>query len=160
MAANRLISTVLVLGTVYLGPPLSSAARAAGEPDCFDAQIYASIARQTPTVIPDCGADCIIMRWPWILELNVERVIEGKVDSNPLTVLTVQHAYYADLGAGRWWLRRNSLGAFNVLKVSNSTPLPLCSEGAPPARPYIQPSNGKTLRDLEREGEEYYGKQP
>lgn len=138
-----------------------ASADTAAEPDCFDALIYASIVHQTPTVMPDCGDDCIIMSWPWVLELDVERVSKGNIALGPLTVLTVQHTdYRTDLGARRWWLRRNSLGLFNVLRLSEKTEIPHCAKDAQPARPYIKPADGKTLRDLVKEGEEYYGRHP
>lgn len=144
-----------------LGVTSARAGDISAEPECFDALVSASIERQTPTVVPDCGDDCIIMRWPWVIELDVERVIKGKVPSGTLTALTVQHTYYrTDLGATRWWLRRNSLGAFNVLHHDEKARLDRCPAEMPPAKPYIQPEDGRMLRDLVREGEGYYGKQP
>lgn len=132
----------------------------ASETECFDAEVSASISRQTPTVMPDCD-DCIIMRWPWIVELQVQRVHSGRLPRGQVTVLTVQHTYYRrDLGARRWWLRRNTLGAYNVLQPDEGETLQRCSADSPAARPYIQPSDGKTLEDLRREGEERYGPQP
>jgi hypothetical protein len=151
----------ILFGAAVIEPAAANVGSPAANPDCFDALVDAIIVRQTPTVVPECGDDCIIMRWPWIVELDVERVIRGKAPSTSLTVLTVQHTYYRTyLGARRWWLRRNSLGAFNVLSVDDKERLPRCTEGSPPAGPYIQPGNGRTLRDLAREGEEYYGRQP
>ena len=152
---------VMALGAAAVVPVAAHAGSTATDPDCFDALVYASIVRQTPTVFPDCGDDCIVMSWPWVVELDVERVIRGKVPSISLTVITVQHtSYRTDLGARRWWLRRNSLGAFNVLRLDDKARLPRCAEGSMPAKPYIRPGDGRTLRDLAREGEEYYGKQP
>lgn len=137
------------------------AAATGDEPECFDAQVYASITKQTPTVIPDCGPDCIIMRWPWILDLDVKRVLKGDVMSSHITVLTVQHTYYrSDLGARRWALRRNSLQTFNVLTGDRVAGLERCPRGTEPAKPYIRPPTGKTLADIAREGEAHYGKHP
>lgn len=148
----------LVTGLLAVAVLQPAAARARAS-DCFDAQVEASIVRQTPTVAPDCGLNCILMRWPWIIELEVERVIAGKVPSSPLTVLTVQHTYYrTDLGPRRWWLRRNTLGVFNVLSESEAKRLPRCPKDIPAAAPYIQPAAGRSLQDLAREGEEHYGK--
>lgn len=132
----------------------------ASEAECFDAEVSASISRQTPTVMPDCD-DCIIMSWPWIIELQVERVHAGRLEEGPTTVLTVQHTYYRrDLGARRWWLRRNTLGAYNALRPHEGETPQRCSADRPAARPYIQPADGKTLEDLRREGEEHYGPGP
>jgi len=139
-----------------LAPRPSNAASAWDKPDCFDAEVNAGIAQQTPTAVLGCGSNCIVMSWPWILKLHVERVIKGTLPSKatPLTVLTVQHAYYrTDLPPRRWWLRRNSLGVFNVIKIENGPPLPLCPGGSKPAKPYISLPTGKTLADVEREAE-------
>jgi hypothetical protein len=128
---------------------------AAIEAECFDAEVSATIVRQIPTVTPEC--DCIIMRWPWIVDLRVRRVHAGHVQRGPLTVLTVQHTdHRTDLGARRWLLRRNTLGGFNVVHDSDEGLLRRCSAGAPAARPFITPAQGQTLDDLRRAGEEYY----
>lgn len=149
----------LAIGVV-IGPAPASAASAGASSDCFDAIVTATILRQTPTVVPEIE-DEIVTHWPWVLELNVERVIEGTVDSSPLTVLTVQHTYYrTDLGSRQWWLRRNTLGALNVIRPKDAARLRRCPPGTSPAAPYIQPSNGRTLADEVREGEERYGRRP
>jgi hypothetical protein len=155
------VARSIFIALAFVGVSAARAGDVPAEPECFDALVSASIDRQTPTVVPDCGDDCIIMRWPWVIELNVERVIKGKVPSGTLTVLTVQHTYYrTDLGAKRWWLRRNTLGAFNVLHLDQKARSDRCPAGTLPAKPYIQPADGRTLRDLIRESEDYYGKQP
>ncbi|MDQ4086571.1 MAG: hypothetical protein M3177_00935 [Pseudomonadota bacterium] len=127
---------------------------AATEPNCFDADVSATIVRQTPTVMPECE-DCIIMRWPWIVDLRVNSVHVGSVGRGLLTVLTLQHAHYrTDLGARRWLLRRNTLGSFNVVHHPEGGTLPRCSADAPAATPFIRPADGETLEGLRREGEE------
>lgn len=155
--ASAIAAILMIAGT-----PVGAAA-SGDEPECFDAQVHASILRQTPTIIPDsspeCGPNCIIMSWPWILELDVKRVLDGHVSSNPITVLRVQHAYQP-YGESRWWLRRNSLGAYNVLRGDDVAPLPRCPLGTGAAKPYVDPPTGKTLADLEREGEAHYGERP
>jgi hypothetical protein len=129
----------------------------ATEGECFDAEVSASIVHQTPTLIPDCD-DCIIMSWPWILDLRVRRVSRGSVALGPITVLTVQHTYFrTNVRPLRWWLRRNMLGTFNAVMKSEAGALPPCPSGAPAARPFIQPAVGTTLDDLRREGENRYG---
>jgi hypothetical protein len=153
------VSAVAVLSILASTPV--NAASAADAPECFDAQVYASIVRQTPTTFPDCGSDCIVMSWPWILELNVKRVLKGNITANRITVVTVQHTYYrTDLGALRWLLRRNSLGAFNVLAGDDLARLARCPRGTEPAKPYVNPPRGKTLVDLAREGGARYGNYP
>jgi len=154
--SRGLWSLPLAAATISLavGPAVAS------ETECFDAEVSARISRQTPTIMPDCG-DCIVMRWPWIVELQIEDVHSGRLERGPATVLTLQHTYYrSDLGARRWWLRRNTLGAYNILQPDEGETLKKCAADSPAARPYIQPSDGKTLEDLRREGEEHYGPGP
>jgi hypothetical protein len=149
-----LILNALAAIAVASASPVS----AATEADCFDAEVTATIARQTPTVVPDC-ADCFVMRWPWIVDLQVERAHSGAVQRGPLTVLTLQHTDNRDdLGARRWLLRRNALGTFNVVEHPEKQKLRRCSADAPAARPFIHPAPGTTLDDLRREGEEHYGR--
>jgi hypothetical protein len=140
----------------------SSSARAeenSAGPGCFDALVSARIVRQTPTVIGECGDTCIIVEWPWIVDLDVRRVLEGNAPSGRITVLTIQHTYYRrGLAAGRWWLRRNSLGTFNVIRTEALRPR-RCETGMAPAPAYYRPSDGQTLEDLRREGEARYGRQ-
>jgi hypothetical protein len=139
------------------GASPASANRTAPEADCIDAEVSATILRQTPTVIPECD-DCIVMYWPWIVDLRVHSVHAGSVALGPLTVLTLQHAdYRTDLGARRWLLRRNTLGSFNVVVEREDGTLPRCSADAPDARPFIQPAEGQTLDDLRRDAEGWLG---
>lgn len=129
-------------------------------PTCFDAKVYASIVRQTPTNPPKCDS-CILISWPWILQLDVKSSIAGRVASGPLTVLSIQHMHFRrDLGVRRWWLRRNSLGAFNLLRGAALKHLPRCAKGFPAAEPYIRPAAGQSLADLEREAREEGGQRP
>ena len=161
MERRRLRGWLVIASGAALVATSGHAAAQEAEADCFDALVYASIARQTPTLQPGCGDDCIVMRWAWIVELDVERAIKGKAGSGRLTVLTSQHSYYrSDLGMRRWWLRRNELGGFNVLSFAEKVRYRRCPEGTPPAVPFVRPGDGRTLRDLQREGEKHYGKEP
>ena len=150
MRMKRLAISIAVLAA-------TSGSAAAGDlskPVCFDAQVLARIIKQTPTAFPDCGKDCIVMSWPWIDEFDVERVIRGSAPTGRLQVLVVQHTRYRDdLGSRRWWLRRNDLGGFNLLRLSEDERPNQCSKTAPPARAHIHPSSGRTLDDLEKEAE-------
>lgn len=129
----------------------------AQETACYDADVSVRIVSQTPTVMPGCD-DCIIMRWPWILDLDVRRVHDGDIRRGRLIVLTVQHTdFRRDLGTVRWKLRRNSLGGFNVVWFGDD-PTQRCSSDEPPESAYITPPDGQTLEDLRREGREHYGR--
>lgn len=140
------------------GPTLAAEADRGG---CVDTVVAARIVRQVPTAYPDCGDGCIVMRWPWFVELDVERVAEGEATIGRLTVLTLQHTYYV---VGRepllWSLRRNSLGTFNVIGFGASPQGLRCPPGASAAEPYIRPAPGRSLDDLFREGERIYGRRP
>ncbi len=156
MRRGLLTRGLLFFGAALVGPIPAIA----DEPHCFDAFVSAKILRQTPTPASDCGDDCIVMSWPWILDLEVEHVLKGRAPTGRLTVLTVQHTYFrTGLGARRWWLRRNMLGGFNVLMEAETTPS-RCAKDTPPAQPYVTPSEGQTLRDLRRDGERQYGPGP
>ncbi len=153
-----MLASLIRLSAMALAAGLAAAATAHAdemvpEPICYDALVLAKIVRQVPTEYPSCG-DCIVMSWPWIVELNVERILKGSAPEGVVTVLTVQHAYLrTDLGARHWWLRRNVLGAFNVLQLEGEQGPSRCSKDLPPARPFISPVAGKTLSDLRRESE-------
>ena len=150
-ASLKLALTALSVSALL---PSASLAAENSEEDCYDALISARIIRQVPSVSPDCGEDCIIMSWPWFVDLKVDRVLEGNVKRGRLSVLTIQHgSYRTDLGARKWWLRRNSEGQFNVLRLDEDARPSRCPADAPPAIAYIQPGNGKTLNMLRREAE-------
>ena len=131
------------------------------EIECFDADVSATIERQIPTFVEiECGG-CIVMRWPWIVDLQVLRVRQGSAPTGPLSVLTVQHSdFRTDLGSRRWLLRRNSLQGFNAILRENDPRLPRCAGNAEPARPFIEPGEGRTLEDVRREGAEHFNRDP
>jgi hypothetical protein len=144
-----------LVGALLVTLVTSARAEEVATPQCFDAVVKARVLRETPTAAYDCGPDCIVISWPWIVEFDVGRVLSGHANKGRLTVLTVQHMH--TLQSRKYhprWLRRNTLGTFNVLSVDPYNPPPQCAADAPPARPYIQPPDGKTLLDLEREGAE------
>lgn len=125
--------------------------------DCYDAVVKARIVAQVPSVVPDCGPDCIIMVWPWFLDLDVSKILVGDVPRGRLQALIMLHTYYRkDLGIRRWWLRRNTLGGFNVLRSGDEAIKARCAKGSTPAKPYIDPGPDKTLSSLRAEGERRY----
>jgi hypothetical protein len=129
-------------------------------PDCYDAIVSAVVVRQQPTLMEDCD-DCIIISWPWFVDLDVRRVVEGRASRGPLTVLAVLHTgYRRDLGQRRWWLRRNTLGGFNLLRFAEDEPPVRCLADAEPARPYYRPGPDQTLTDVRRAAEAKNGIYP
>lgn len=130
----------------------------AQDAECYDVEVSARIVSQIPTVFPDCDDDCIIISWPWIVDLDVNRVHSGEARLGRLTVLAVLHTYYRrDLGSRRWKLRRNDLGGFNLLRGAEPFTA-RCADDQPPATAYIKPPDGQTLEDFRREGREHYGR--
>lgn len=126
--------------------------------DCYDAEVSARIISQTPTVIPDCGDDCIVFSWPWILDLDIRHVHFGDLRRGRLTVIAVLHTdFRSDLGSRRWKLRRNDLGGFNLLRDADNLTT-RCAADQPPATAFITPADGQTLEELRREGREHYGR--
>lgn len=118
-------------------------------PDCFDALVVAKVVKQSPSPIPDCPNDCIVMRWPWFLDLEVKRSLAGEVPVGRLGVLSVQHTEFRpDYGFRRWWLRRNSEGGFNLLGEAGHSDLARCPKGTPAADAYIKPAPGETIEQL------------
>lgn len=149
--------SIILLSAVVVTAAFGTTSALAQDTECYDAEVTARIVSQTPTVMRNCD-DCIIMRWPWIVDLDVRRVHSGEVRQGRLTVLTVQHTdFRRDLGAVRWKLRRNSQGGFNVVWFGED-PQRQCSTGEPPALAYITPPDGQTLEDLRREGREHYAR--
>lgn len=127
-------------------------------PPCYDVVVRAKLIDQIPSVMPECG-DCIIMSWPWFLDLKVAKVLEGHLDGGVVRALAVQHTYHRTDNLV-WKLRRNSAGSYNVLQGLDSDKPPVrCTSAMPPEQPYIR-SKDKTLDDLRNEGLKQYGHFP
>jgi hypothetical protein len=152
---GRMILGALAAGSLL--PALANADAPEATPVCYDARVLATLVRQVPTPFPDCGDDCIVMSWPWILDLDVESVLAGRAPRGRITVLNVQHTYMSHARPGRFWLRRNTLGGFNILRLGDGPAPRRCPKTAPPVHPYITPREGQTLEDLRREGQSQYG---
>ena len=155
------VTGCIALLTALLGSPANARSEEVQQPDCFDALITARVVKQTPTETPECGDDCIVMSWPWLLEIEIRRVLEGDAPKGRLTVLSVQHTdIRADYGVRRWWLRRNSVGGFNLLGEASGRSLTRCPANSPPAAAYITPHAGETLEGLRRQGVKRYRRNP
>lgn len=145
---RRLSAAAFVLAAG--GFSIARAGEPVDAPACFDAEVSAHIIRQTP--IPDCGVDCIVMSWPWILQLDVEEVVRGSAPTGRLMVLAVQHTYLrTDMGGRLLLLRRNSRKGFNLLRVGPEDSPKFCGRGMAPATPYID-ADRDSLNKMEQEG--------
>jgi hypothetical protein len=101
------------------------------------------------------------MSWPYFIDLKIKRVLDGQIADKELTALSVQHTYWrSDLGTKRWWLRRNTEGGYNILRVDSGTEPSRCATGTEPARAYLTPRQGQTLDDMRIAGEQKYGSRP
>jgi hypothetical protein len=126
-------------------------------PDCYDAIVLARVVRQVPSVLPECGKDCIVMVWPWFVDLKILGVLKGKARLGTVRTQSILHVQYrSNLGVKRWAIRRNSLGSYNLHRLGQDQSLKRCSSalGVEPA--YLEPKEGQTLDDLYRAGAERY----
>ncbi|CAN5255705.1 hypothetical protein BH10PSE2_BH10PSE2_02080 [soil metagenome] len=151
---NRARKSFALIATVALTSGLAATHAVADEVECYDAEVSARIVSQTPTVFPDYGDGSIVISWPWIVDLDINRVRSGNIRHGHLTVLAVMHNNYRrDLGSRRWKLRRNDLGGFNLLRSAENLTT-RCGADQPPAKAFITPPDGQTVEDLRREGRE------
>ena len=134
---------------------LLAAATTPAAADCYDLKVRARPVEQVPSELPDSGDD-LIMRWPWFLDLRIDRVLDGPPERGTVRVLSLQHTYLVPR-RGTWSLRRNALGGYNVVETEKPD---RCAASAAPARPFIRPGAGKTLDDLRRAGLARYGPAP
>jgi len=125
-----------------------AAARPGPRLHCTDAIVVADIVRQSMWPLSP-SASAFVMRWPWLIEIEVHRTLEGEVEPGRVTVLALLHGSLAATGPHTLHLRRNRLGTFNV--VASDTPR--CRRGSAPANAYVQPTDGRTLADLIRHAE-------
>ncbi|NKJ00139.1 hypothetical protein FHW92_002198 [Novosphingobium sp. SG707] len=153
-----IIAPTLLLSLLLSASAADDPAEEAAPPPCYDVAVRAKLIDQVPSLMPECD-DCIIMSWPWFLDLKVAKVLEGSIDAKTITALNVQHTYLQSR-YGVWRLRRNTAGGFNVVRTGASGELPLkCTPAMAPPKPYIR-SKDKTLDDLRNEGFGYYGHFP
>jgi hypothetical protein len=132
-----------------MGAP--SAHAEAGE--CFDLKIRAKPVAEIPTEIVH-EPDYIVMSWPWFVDLEVKRVLEGDFKEKQLTALAVLHSGYARK-TRVFLLRRNTLGGFNIFRHEQPETLQKCDASITPMRPYLRPADGKSLEDYRRAGEQW-----
>lgn len=141
--------TLLASGFTACFPSVATAA----DIECYDAKVRAKPVEQIPT--PYWRSDdpnTIVISWPWFVDLDVRRVIEGDVENGLLETLVVLHSSYVTK-TRTFYLRRNSAGTFNILRIPDDVQIERCQPGTEPARPYIRPGPDQTLDDLRREAE-------
>ena len=143
---------VLITAALSVASPGNGPAEAASAPivetDCYDIAIVGEVVRQIYSPIPETDESVIIIRWPWFIDIRAS-------DGSIVSTLALVHSYYRhDLGVQNWYLRRNSVGGFNLFDTANgaaSSPRQ-CDRDAPPATAYIQTS-AEELRALREAAE-------
>ncbi len=144
-------STLLALGFTACVPTVASAS----DVECYDAKVRAKPFAQVPTVFPQSDdPSVIIMSWPWFVDLDVHRVLEGDVAKGRLETLAVLHTGYVRKTM-TFYLRRNSAGTYNILR-DDPEELERCPSNSLAATPYLRLSPDRTYADERREGEEEY----
>ena len=82
---------LLASGFTACVPTIASAS----DIECYDAKVRAKPVAQVPTVFPQSDdPSVIIMSWPWFVDLDVRRVLQGDVEKGRLETLAVLHTGY------------------------------------------------------------------
>jgi hypothetical protein len=151
------LSRVLSAGIACGIAAYSSASAQVAEndpPACFDAVISARPVHQIPSEMPEC--DCIIMQWPWFVDLQIDRVLKGKAEKGTVSALAMMHTYIDSDNSKFWGLRRNTAGGFNATFILKRPTV--CATNSKAVEPYLQVQAGQTMEELRSAGEKRYGK--
>jgi len=152
MAAANFAVAAAAICVAFLG---ASEAHGADDRRCYDVKVVAHAIQQIPSVAPELGPNQILAVWPWFLDLQVTRVLAGRLSGELVNVLSVQHTDV--LPEDRtWWLRRNTAGTYNAIYPDRGERLRRCSSSAIPVEPYLIPAAGKTLQQYREEGAQHY----
>ena len=84
----------LLIGFLLAGTPWIASAQVAEPWPCFDLAVVARVVAQTPDPFPDSGPDVIVIRWPWRLEFEAERVLIGQAEGSRLRVAAAMHTSF------------------------------------------------------------------
>ena len=140
----------LMLCAAALAGCMTNAGRADAR-QCYDLRLWAEPTAQIPTPLPDYDG-IIVMSWPWFIDLKVLKVIDGVWKDQNLSAVAIRHVGYSD-EAQAWFLRENTIGGYNVLRLEKPNEVKRCSIGSVKAEPYLQPSEGETVEGLRAESE-------
>ena len=152
MRTLGLLSFALLLGGC------ATTADSAGAEQCYDLKVRAKPVAQVPTVYPKSDdPNVIVMSWPWFVDLEISRVLDGEFEASTLTALAVLHTYYIS-DSRTWYLRENTAGTYNILRPSDPSKVGRCGVRTYPTEPYIRPGEGQSYEDLRREGEDRYNR--
>ena len=116
--------------------------------DCYDLKVRAKAVGQFYTPYPDDDdPNNITLSWPWFVDLEVTRVIDGQLDDRQISALAVLHSAYGP-ETQTWLLREHTLGGYNILRLSEPEKSKRCASGEALPDPYLRPSQGDTLESL------------
>ena len=113
------------------------------ETDCYDLKVRAKPVGQFPTPFPN-DPNYIVISWPWFVDLEVSRVIDGRLNDPEILALAVLHSGYVDK-TRTFLLRENTLGEYNILRLADPQKSKRCDQGSDRPEPYLRPSEGETL---------------
>ena len=133
------LASALLAGCASI-PPSSS------ETDCYDLKVRAKPVGQFYTPLPN-DPNYIVLRWPWFVDLEVTRVIDGQLDDPKISALAVLHSAYVD-ETRTWLLREHTLGGYNILNLAEPEKSKRCASGEALPEPYLRLSEGETLESL------------
>ena len=135
------LASALLAGCATTPPSVS-------QTDCYDLKVRAKPVGQFYTPFPD-DPNYIVLSWPWFVDLEVTRVIDGQLDDPKISALAVLHSAYGS-ETRTWLLREHTLGGYNILRLSEPEKSKQCASGEALPEPYLRPSEGDTLESLRR----------
>lgn len=111
--------TLLSIAALSAWQPAATSA-AAGDRRCFDVAAIASLERYEPTDIEEVrrelGGDAIVIRWPWLVDIDIDKVILGVEPRRNLRVtLTLHNALRRDIAHVLLLMRRTRDGGYVVV---------------------------------------------
>lgn len=125
----------------------------ANEPPCYDLKVRAKVVNVLPTLIPPEEEGVIVISWPWFVDMEVTRVLEGEGSKGVIPVLAVLHS---GLGTKKstYYLRSNAVGSYNLIRTADESALGRCQVGIEPAEPLMWDLTSKTIEEYRQEAEE------
>jgi hypothetical protein len=150
---------LLSITLLSLLPTTASSQEVAPTPACYDAIVRGVATSQIPGPSSSCDGECIVMSWPWFIEIRIDEVVEGRVTGflagRHIRGLTVQHNYFVSRSMA-WMLRRNTNGGYNVILGADEEATRRCPRGTAPQRAFLGASP-QALEALRLAGERRYG---
>lgn len=84
---------------------------------CVSLAFEGLILKQTPLPLPESGPDAIVIRWPWRVDLSVQRVVLGQFIGRRIQAQGMQHAEIAR-DYGRTFLLGDTGAGYQLITIS------------------------------------------